>query len=247
MQTITRRQFLEMALGIPCLYATPLLAASAGGSRFQGCFLRSGSENFLDKLKLLSSSGDKEVDQVCSAAERELRREFRVAPDTWFFDDGDDPNAFAIPFLSRSRTVLSQWDSKGDGTVCLGRRLVWENTRRNELNRLWKTRLTMLMAHEWAHVVQFSRGYRAPGKSVELHADFLAGWFLGRTTGARESSPAMQRQEAYRIWKYADNDIHGPAHHGTIGERMNAIDSGFELAAKVGNVDGAFRARSLNG
>jgi hypothetical protein len=236
-----------MALGIPYLYSTPLLAAAAAGSRFQGCLLNSGSNNFLDKVKLLSSSGDKEVDQVCSAAERELRREFRVAPDTWFFDDGDEPNAFATWFLSRSRTVLSQWDSKADGTVCLGTHLVRQNTRRNELNRLWKTRLTMLMAHEWAHIVQFSRGYRAAGKSVELHADFLAGWFLGRTTAAREFSTEAQRQEAYRIWRYADNDIHNPDHHGTMGERTSAIESGFDLAAKVGNVDAAFRARSLNG
>ncbi len=186
MRAITRRQFLEMAIGIPCLYSTPVLAAPAGGSRFQGCFLTSGSDDFLDKLKFSYSSDDKEVDQVCSAAERELRREFKVAPDTWFYDDVGGPNAFATWFLRRNRTVLSQWDSKADGTVCLGTRLVRRVTRRDELNRRWKTRLTAIMAHEWAHIVQFSKGHRNAGKSVELHADFLAGWFLGRTSVARD-------------------------------------------------------------
>lgn len=90
MQAITRREFLELAIGIPCLYSAPLLAAPAVGSRFQGCFLTSGSDDFLDKLNFLLSSNDTEVDQICSAAERELRREFKVAPDTWFYDDVGD-------------------------------------------------------------------------------------------------------------------------------------------------------------
>jgi len=245
MQAITRRQFLETALGIPCLYSTPLLAAPVGGSRFQGCFLTSGSDDFLDKLKFLYSSGDKEVDQVCSAAERELRREFKVAPDTWFFDDGDKPNAFATWLLRRSPRVLSQVDSK-DGTVCLGTRLVRRVTRRDELNRQWKTRLTAIIAHEWAHIVQFSRGHRVPGKSVELHADFLAGWFLGRTSGARIGSNDQERGEAMiRFFGLGDYETNHPEHHGTPKERAFVIADGFDLASKVNNVDAAFRARSL--
>lgn len=102
------------------------------------------------------------------------------------------------------------------------------------------------MAHEWAHIVQFSKGHRNAGKSVELHADFLAGWFLGRTSVAREFPSDKQRQEAgYRIFFYGDNNIHSPDHHGTGVERASAIQSGFELAAKVNNVDAAYRARSL--
>jgi hypothetical protein len=236
-----------MALGIPCLYSTPLLAAPAGGSRFQGCFLTSGSDDFLDKLKLLSSSGDKEVDQVCSAAEQELRREFRVAPDTWYFDDVEGRNAFATWFVRRRPGVLSRLNSK-DGTVCLGTRLVRQVTRRDELNRRWKTRLTAIIAHEWAHIVQFSRGYRNAGKSVELHADFLAGWFLGRTSGARTGFKDQERGEAMiRFFGLGDYEIYHPEHHGTPKERAFVIADGFDLASKVYNVDAAFRARSLNG
>lgn len=242
MRAIGRRRFIELAMAVPCMYSASLFAASVPlpNSRFQGCFLRAASDDFLDKLKLLLSSDDKEVDQVCSAAERELCREFRVAPDTWFFDDTDGPNAFATWLLRRG--------FKGDGTVCLGRRLVRQVTRRNELNRQWKTRLTAIMAHEWAHIVQFSRGHRLPGKSTELHADFLAGWFLGRTRGARDYSADKQRTEAgYRIFLYGDGDIHSPHHHGTGAERVSAIQSGFELAPQLNNVDDAFRARSLKG
>ena len=45
MQAITRRQFLEVAIGVTCLSASPLCAAAvpAADSRFQGCFLRVGS------------------------------------------------------------------------------------------------------------------------------------------------------------------------------------------------------------
>lgn len=97
MQALTRRQFLELAMAVPCMYSASLYAASAPvpDSRFQGCFLRAGSDDFLDKLTLRLSSNDKEVDQVCAAAERDLRREFKVSPDIWFYDEGTKPNAFA--------------------------------------------------------------------------------------------------------------------------------------------------------
>jgi len=224
------------------MYSAPLYAASAPvpDSRFQGCFLRAGSDDFLDKLTLRLSSNDKEVDQVYAAADRDLRREFKVSPDTWFYDDGNTPNAFATWLLRRG--------FRGDGTVCLGLGLVRRVTRRNELNRRWKTRLTAIMAHEWAHIVQYSRGHRLPGKSTELHADFLAGWFLSRTSAARTESVEKQGAEAmYRFGLLGDNDLGHPDHHGTMAERANAVTQGFDLAARVNNVDAAYRARSLSG
>ena len=242
MRAISRRRFLELAMAVPCMYSAPLYAASAPvpDSRFQGCFLRAGSDDFLDKLTLRLSSNDKEVDQVCVAAERNLRREFRVSPDTWFYDDETAPNAFATWLLRRG--------FKGDGTVCLGLGLVRKVTRRNELNRRWKVRLTAIMAHEWAHIVQYSRGHRLPGKSTELHADFLAGWFLSRTGAAQDVSADKQRDEAmYRIFFLGDYNYGDPDHHGTPIERASVITQGFDLAAKVNNVDAAYRARSLNG
>jgi hypothetical protein len=241
MQAITRRQFLKMTIGTSCLSAFPLCAASdAADAPFQGCFLQAASDNFLDKITFLLSSNDKEVDQICAGAERDLRREFRVSPHTWFYDDGAHPNAFA--------TWLLRSGFKGDGTVCLGIRYIKQATRRNELNRQWKTRLTGIMAHEWAHIVQFNRGHRVPGKFTELHADFLAGWFLGRTTSARPGSPDQQRADGlYRFGGMGDFEYSNPQHHGTPGERAGAITKGFDLAAKVDNIDAAFRARSLKG
>lgn len=238
MHVITRRQFLETAIGVTCLSASPLCAALAARARFEGCFLLAGSD--LNAVNVLLSSNDKEADKVCSAAEQDLRREFRVSPDTWFYDDIAAPNAFATPSVRRG--------FKGNGTVCLGIRLVKRVTRRDELNRRWKTRLTAIVAHEWAHIVQFSRGHRFPGKSIELHADFLSGWFLGRTSLARSGSKDLERGEAmlrsYGLGDYEHND---PDHHGTPKERAFAIADGFDLAEKVNNVDAAFRARSLAG
>jgi hypothetical protein len=242
MQVITRRQFLKTTIGISCLSAFPLCAAAsdAADRRFQGCFLQAASDNFLDKINFLLSSNDKEVDQICAGAERDLRREFRVSPHTWFYDDGTQPNAFATWFLRSG--------FKGDGTVCLGIGFIKQATRRNELNRQWKTRLTGIIAHEWAHIAQFNRGHRTPGKATELHADFLAGWFLGRTSLARPGATDQQRTDSmYRFGVMGDFEYSNPHHHGTPGERAGAITSGFDLAAKVDNIDAAFRARSLKG
>ena len=102
------------------------------------------------------------------------------------------------------------------------------------------------MAHEWAHIVQFSKGHRNAGKSVELHADFLAGWFLAaRVWRGNFLRTSSDRKPVIASSFTGTTTSIVPDHHGTGVERASAIQSGFELAAKVNNVDAAYRARSL--
>ena len=232
---ITRRQFLATTLAAASMSvrAEARAATASIEGDFQGCFLRGQPETrVLDRFRLFASSNDKEVDQVCKTAETDLRRLFRVSPELWFFDDGTEPNAFATPFLRRGSL-------SADGTVLLGRALVARVSRRNALNRRWQYRLTGFVAHEWAHIVQFARNYLAPGKAAELHADFLAGWFLGRTAG----SSGVRDEAMYRFYFLGDDAVNHPDHHGTPMERASAATNGFDLADKVDNIDAAFSAR----
>jgi hypothetical protein len=237
MEVFTRRRLLGMAVGVVGAPGWPLGGAPvhAADSRFQGCLLRAGVDALPDSIKLLPSSRDQEVDQLCAAVQQDLRREFRVSPETWFYDDVGGPNAFAT-------TLPRRGSPGGDGTVCLGIRLTAAVTRRNELNRRWRLRLTAILAHEWAHIVQYTKGQPAPGKSTELHADFLAGWFLGRTTKGWGDA---RKEGMYRFYFLGDDQIRHPDHHGTPIERASAIVDGFDLAATVDTVDAAYRRRPL--
>jgi hypothetical protein len=235
MPGVTRRKFLATTLLAAAMPARGAARAETGSieADVQGCFLRGQSDaRVVDRFRLFTSSDDKEADQVCRTAETDLRRLFRVSPELWFFDDGSTPNAYATPFLRRGSL-------SADGTVLIGRALVARVSRRNELNRRWQHRLTGFVAHEWAHIVQFARNHHAAGKAAELHADFLAGWFLGRTAG----SSGVRDEAMYRFYFLGDHAVNHPDHHGTPMERASAATAGFDLAAKVDDIDAAFGAR----
>ncbi len=238
MEPATRRRFIEVVLGFTGWSVCSGVRAAAGAAekRFEGCFLRAvPAGEFLEGVTLVPSTNDKEADQVCRTAEGNLRRVFGVSPELGFFDDGSEPNAFATPL--RRRGSIGP-----DGTVAIGLRLVATAARRNELNRRWPQRLTAIVAHEWAHIVQYSRQYRAAStKAAELHADFLAGWFLGRTT-APQGAETAKNEAMYRFFFLGDTEYTNPTHHGTPMERVSAITNGFDLAATVDKLDVAFGA-----
>lgn len=236
MDPITRRRFIRGAAALGLLARGPHATASEPAPTFEGCFLRVAPErNFLELYNWSVTSGDQEADDVCRTAAGDLRRVLRVAPDYWFFDDRGTANAFATP-LRRKGSVSAV------GTVALGTRLVYTVSRRNELNRGWRVRLTAIVAHEWAHIAQFARQYRtATVKSRELHADYMAGWFLGRTT-PKDRAEAVRNEAMYRFYFLGDTETAHPDHHGTHIERASAITKGFEAAAKVDDLDAAFAA-----
>ena len=88
-----------------------------------------------------------------------------VRPDFGFFDDSDGTNAFAT-----NECLLS---SQCAGTILFGSNLIIEVMR--ELGRpLGDNALIGILAHEYAHIAQFTYGIRsARVRDTELHADLL--------------------------------------------------------------------------
>jgi predicted metalloprotease len=112
---------------------------------------------------------------------------------------------------------------------------------RNLLNRLLKLReapdvaVAAVVAHEFGHIAQFKNNLKRPlligqdsVKRLELHADFLAGYFAGRRKLDRPDFPAA----VFATTQYAAGDYRPErvSHHGTPEERANAIVKGFEVA-----------------
>ena len=93
-----------------------------------------------------------------------------------------------------------------------------------------------LLAHEWWHQAQFEynlqweHDYKEnPELLRELEADFAAAYFLGHKRGATYN---WKRLESCFDMSYNSGDCftESPGHHGTPAQRLEAAQSGFELA-----------------
>lgn len=91
-----------------------------------------------------------------------------------------------------------------------------------------------VLAHEFGHIALYLSGREAEvregrptAKRVELHADFLAGYYLGVR---KREAPAVSLYNAGRlIWSIGDQAFDSKHHHGTRAERNAAAEAGFKL------------------
>jgi hypothetical protein len=91
-------------------------------------------------------------------------------------------------------------------------------------------------AHEFGHILQFKRGLRGHRvfagqptvKRLELHADYLCGYFAGMR---KLQKPDFQAA-VFATSRYAVGDTYFARrdHHGTPDERAAAAVRGFEVA-----------------
>ncbi|WP_262298584.1 hypothetical protein [Microvirga sesbaniae] len=103
-----------------------------------------------------------------------------------------------------------------------------------------------IAAHECAHVLQYvidiPSKLRTTSGSVtllELHADFLAGYYIGRRNGDGSSSIIRLSSALY---KFGDYDFKSPAHHGTPAKRSAAAEKGYAVAQNGGKLQDAIEA-----
>jgi hypothetical protein len=166
----------------------------------------------------VASSGDREFDYALAQALSRIADVLQVLPEFAYYDDFDQPNALATSRRRMART---------DGAVLFGQRL---------LKRMlaWPEQpdvaVTAVCAHEFGHILQYKRGIAAilKAKRIELHADYLAGFYAGIRKLQKPDYPAAVF--ATSIYSGGDYNINSPAHHGTPDERAAAIVRGFEAA-----------------
>ena len=144
---------------------------------------------------------------------------FQVQPAGGFLDDSGAPNAFATP------QVL--FANGPHGTVIFGLELTAMELRRDGGVGM---ALPAIMAHEFAHIRQFRDGrLDAYDTSVrELHADFLAGWYmkLRRYLMPTDMSPALRA-----FFERGDYEFNSEQHHGTPDQRLEAVAAGVQSTA----------------
>ena len=89
-----------------------------------------------------------------------------------------------------------------------------------------------ILAHEYAHLYQYEKNWWSvltrsakTKKALELHADYLAGFYLAkRENRFPEYQPSVVVERWYELGDFRFTDRE---HHGTPSERVDALSSGY--------------------
>jgi len=237
-----RRQALALLAGGAACAVLPAPAAAApqifGCSLAHGQIAQFNSWGYSDpwgNQGVIESSGDPALDRALGKALVRLSGLFGQRPGFGFFDDYGSPNAYA----SSDTMVPGTW-----GTVLYGMTLFRQLVEGYADEGM---AVMMIAAHEFGHIAQYAHGAaerlqwgHQTVKPVELHADWLAGWYLGMR---KRDRPDLSLVEAgnflHSIGDYATFDWN---HHGTPDQRVGAAEAGFKHAESGGtDFDRAFR------
>jgi tetratricopeptide (TPR) repeat protein len=90
-------------------------------------------------------------------------------------------------------------------------------------------RLKAVFAHEYAHALQYKLGFAGYGKYPELHADYLAGYYIGVKGGV---SADLLQAFVNEFYSMGDPYFFSPDHHGTGTERGCAFIEGYKIATE---------------
>lgn len=185
------------------------------------------------QLALSRTSGNSFVDSGFGRSRGYMVHAFGVRPAFAFLDDSQSPNAFA------TTDNLIGWE-RGEGSVIFGVRLTTEEIAADP--QTWGSALSLIMAHEWAHIKQFTTVGPMGNPLAELHADFLAGWWLGGfnlMTNGYGINPYSAGRSVFNKGDFGFND---PGHHGTPQQRVAAMVAGYQLSvSRNPNISQAFQ------
>lgn len=209
----------------------PDSARATVAAQVGGCCLMHGGEALMAQSRLgrvdtaskkFESSGDTRLDRSLGIVLADLAGKFKVRPGFGYFDDRGSPNALALPDSKLSAS---------EGTVLFGREML-STYLKNANGDMF---IMGICAHEFAHIVQFFSGFyerlskgQQTKKLLELHADFLSGYYIGLR---KINYTASELISLGRSWEsIGDSSYTDPQHHGTPEERLQAVEQGYRFA-----------------
>lgn len=142
-------------------------------------------------------------------------------PGFYFFDDGAPGEAYCTPNIAKIANT--------SGTIRVGKNLLISSA---FSDAPWSNSLLGFLAHEIGHIVQWQANYfdqlRPDGKDrpLELHADFLAGWALGKEESFGFDFERLDDM-AEHIFLRGSYEFGSPTFHGSPAERYAALVRGF--------------------
>jgi hypothetical protein len=220
---ITRRRMLTGSMATVALHPE----CSRSQPSFEGCRITVdqgeallGSEQLWRSYNSVETgSGNRDFDRALAETLQVLSDRFFVLPGFAFFNEPGSPNAFACATRKLGRS---------DGDILFGRKLFREIMSHPERPEIG---IVAVCAHEFGHIAQYKYdvynrlvGLDRRVKRLELHADFLSGYFAGLRKLQRPDFPAATFAcTQFGFGDYTD-DID---HHGTQDERGAAVVAGY--------------------
>ena len=175
-----------------------------------GAFMSGGDH------QLTKQSGSLALDQNIDIELSELWRAFHVSPSFFLYDDADGANAYA------TRDVITPGSM---GTVAFGVSMIRSEYAKSGIRPNYT--IAIILAHEFAHIVQFQSNIQLNGYQRELQADYMAGWYAGNRERNTGTSPAVFKDVAKAFFDLGDYDFTSDSHHGTPAQRVNMVTSGY--------------------
>ncbi len=168
-----------------------------------------GVNNPVTKGQLLSTTGSSKLDNILYTESSNMKNTFEINIPVYAVDDTESPNCTFRPsasIITMGKTMMLDEIVETNGT----------------------NSIISIMAHEFGHAIQHKYNLNVNsdwiGKYPELHADFMAGWYMGK-------KKYLSSQEVLQIGKsfyeMGDYDYFNLQHHGTKDERLFAFYSGF--------------------
>lgn len=212
---------LLIAITILCLFA---ITAQAQVVPLYGCLQGNNTSTDLTNEKVSVRTGNQDLDNSLVEDITALDTNFGISVPVYFINNGDD-NAFFTPRKFPNLIVLDGGDqySNVTGSIFLDVSLLIREFKENNGSRM---SLPAIVGHEAAHGMQYRNRFPYNGKFMELHADLMAGWFVGYRGIFR---PQNVEQAAMALYKRGDYDFFNEDHHGTPQERARAFGIGYSL------------------
>lgn len=158
---------------------------------------------------ITNSSGSASTDVKISTFVSELNKIIGSNAKAFYYNDAYSPNAQASP---------------EDNNIYIGRTFLSQSLRSDPSF----TGIYLLIAHEMGHIYQFTTNNRLVKqklvKQCEIQADYLAGHLLAKTKKVSNSNYQSLIEAVNKMGDFGFNSIQ---HHGTPGERENAVNAGF--------------------
>ena len=171
-------------------------------------YAQCSSANPVTSFTIFNTTGVPSLDNLIISENYLLKSIYNLNLKSYFFDDRISPNAMFIPDNNYSQ-----------GSIVFGIKLMVD-----QINSKGAESVKAILAHEWAHAYQNYWGWEGIGYQKELHADYMAGYYMGL-----KNVIIKQNVETFltTFYELGDYDFYSVSHHGTPKERGCAFLEGF--------------------
>jgi hypothetical protein len=210
------------------LILTPLillLSSFASNSQvYRGCFFKTANAHTGSISTKYNRINFTAADPLYNVVVQEIQRIqncLGVFPIFYFYDDVNENNAMATDEVTHQNGP--------DGTVIFGKRLF----NREYIKSYGGTTIPIIMAHEYAHIVDYKYGVlqNVGSKKTELFADYIAGFYMYHRVANNISTDVAQCIRSFE--SLGDTDFGNKNEHGTPYERRTALVAGYNKALQI--------------